>query len=399
MENAMTRRLQWIIAIAGFGCLGLIVGLVIGPGMVDRAQNKIIGTQAVASPLATNLHRQLTVVDMHGDTLLWKRNMLSPTQLGHIDLPRLQRGGVALQIFSSVSQVPRGINYLSNPPSDSLTALAILQLQPPSTWFSPLGRTLYHGRKLTDVVTHSDGQFVTIRTRDDLESLLNARLQPNKRQPIGALLSVEGLHNLEGDIANLGVLFDAGVRMAGLVHFFDNEVGGSMHGEHKGGLTPLGRQVIVEMERRGMVIDIAHASHQTVADVLSIATRPIVSSHGGVKATCDENRNLTDEEILGVARLHGVIGVGVWDAAVCGTEPKDTARAMRHIRDLVGIETVGLGTDFDGAITAGYDVSHLDLITQALLDEGFTETEISLALGGNSLRVLRNVLPSHEQQL
>ena len=102
---------------------------------------------------------------------------------------------------------------------------------------------------------------------------------------------------------------------------------------------------------------------------------------------------MTDDEIRGVARLHGVIGVGVWDAAVCGTEPKDTARAMRHIRDLVGIETVGLGTDFDGAITAGYDASRLELITQALLDECFNDAEISLALGGNSLRVLREVLP------
>ncbi len=389
----MTRRSNWIIGIAGCASIGLFIGLAIGPGLVDRAQNKVVGTQAVASSVASQLHHQLTVIDMHGDTLLWKRNVLTPTHLGHIDLQRLQQGGVTLQIFSSVSQVPRGINYQSNPPSDSLTPLAILQLQPPSTWFSPLGRTLYHSRKLADAVARSDGQLMAIRTRDDLESLLAAHSQPAARRPIGALFSVEGLQNLEGDIANLNLLYDAGVRMAGLAHFFDNDVAGSMHGEHKGGLTPLGRKVVAEMERRGMVIDIAHASHQTVADVLAMATRPVVSSHGGVQATCHENRNLTDDEIRGVARLHGVIGVGVWDAAVCGTEPKDTARAMRHIRDLVGIETVGLGTDFDGAITAGYDASRLELITQALLDECFNDAEISLALGGNSLRVLREVLP------
>jgi len=391
----MRRRSKWIIAITALTALSVIKGLAIGPSLVDRAQNKVVGTHSVASPAATRLHRSLTIVDMHGDTLLWKRNVLAPTDLGHIDLQRLQQGGVALQVFSSVSQVPRGINYQSNPPSDSLTALTLLQMQPPSTWFSPLGRTLYHSQKLTDAIAHSDGQLVAVRTRADLDALLAARAQPNARRPIGAVFSVEGLQNLEGNMANLDRLFDAGVRMAGLVHFFDNEIAGSMHGEHKGGLTPLGRQVVAEMERRGMVIDIAHASHQTVADVLAIATRPIVSSHGGVQATCQENRNLTDEEIRGVARLHGVIGVGVWDAAVCGTEPKDTARAMRHIRDLVGIETVGLGTDFDGAITAGYDVSRLDLITQALLDEGFTEAEIALALGGNSLRVMREVLPNH----
>ena len=176
--------------------------------------------------------------------------------------------------------------------------------------------------------------------------------------------------------------------------FFDNEIAGSMHGEHKGGLTPLGRQVVQAMEQRGMIVDIAHASHATVAEVLAMATRPVVSSHGGVQATCAENRNLNDDEIRGVARTHGVIGVGVWDAAVCGTEPKDTARAMRHIRDLVGIDTVGLGTDFDGAITAGYDVSHLDLLTQALIDEGFSDQEIAQALGGNTIRVLRETLPT-----
>lgn len=389
----MTKRSKWSIGLFGGLVVALTIGFCIGPGIVERGQTTVVGTEATASAQATALHRQLTIIDMHGDTLLWKRDLLEPAHRGHIDLPRLQQGGVALQVFSSVSQVPRGINYLNNPPTDSLPGLAILQAQPISTWFSPLGRTLYHSQKLADAVAHSRGQLQWVRSRPDLEALLIARNSGSAPPPIGVLFSVEGLHNLEGSFANLDRLYQAGVRMAGLVHFFDNELAGSMHGEHKGGLTPFGRQVVAEMERRGMIIDIAHASHATVREVLAIATRPIVSSHGGVQATCQENRNLTDEEIRGVARLHGVIGVGVWDAAVCGTEPKDTARAMRHIRDLVGIETVGLGTDFDGAIAAGYDVSRLELLTQALLDEGFSDSEIALALGGNSLRLLREVLP------
>ena len=389
----MTKRSKWSIGLFGGLVVALTIGFSIGPGIVERGQTTVVGTEATASAQATALHRQLTIIDMHGDTLLWKRDVLEPAHRGHIDLPRLQQGGVALQVFSSVSQVPRGINYLNNPPTDSLPGLAILQAQPISTWFSPLGRTLYHSQKLADAVAHSRGQLQWVRSRPDLEALLIARNSGSAPPPIGVLFSVEGLHNLEGSFANLDRLYQAGVRMAGLVHFFDNELAGSMHGEHKDGLTPFGRQVVAEMERRGMIIDIAHASHATVREVLAIATRPIVSSHGGVQATCQENRNLTDEEIRGVARLHGVIGVGVWDAAVCGTEPKDTARAMRHIRDLVGIETVGLGTDFDGAIAAGYDVSRLELLTQALLDEGFSDSEIALALGGNSLRLLREVLP------
>ena len=95
-----------------------------------------------------------------------------------------------------------------------------------------------------------------------------------------------------------------------------------------------------------MIVDVAHSSHATVADVLAMATRPLVSSHGGVKATCDVNRNLTDDEVTGIARTGGVIGIGYWSGAVCSTRPKDVARAIAHVRDLVGIDHVGLGSDF-----------------------------------------------------
>lgn len=371
------------IAVAAF--------LLLAPGIAERSMNKVVGTQATVSARAQALHRTLTIADLHGDTLLWQRDLLERGNRGHIDLPRLQEGHVALQVFSSVSQTPAGQNYDRNEDTDILWQLTIGQQQPPSSWFSPLGRTLYHGVKLDRAVAASNGALVAIRTRGDIARLLAARRAG--RNVTGALFSVEGLQNLEGDFANLDRLYRAGVRMAGLTHFFDNLVAGSMHGVRRGGLTPLGRRVVREMERRGMVVDIAHCSHACVADVLAMATRPVISSHGGVQATCSENRNLSDEEIRGVARTGGVIGIGVWDAAVCGTEPRDTARAMRHVRDLVGIDHVGLGTDFDGAVTAGYDVSRIALITQALIDEGFTEEEIAKAMGGNVLRVLGEVLP------
>lgn len=385
------------IAIAAF--------LLLAPGMAERSMNKVVGTEATVSARAEALHRTLTIADLHGDTLLWQRDLLERGSRGHIDLPRLQDGNVALQVFSSVSQTPAGQNYDRNEDTDILWQLTIGQQQPPSSWFSPLGRTLYHGVKLDRAVAASQGDLIPIRTRADLARLLARRADrsswrvdrggytPRQIAPTGALFSVEGLQNLEGDFANLDRLYRAGVRMAGLTHFFDNAIAGSMHGVRKGGLTPLGRRVVREMERRGMVVDIAHCSHACVADVLAMATRPVISSHGGVQATCSENRNLSDEEIRGVARTGGVIGIGVWDAAVCGTEPRDTARAMRHVRDLVGIDHVGLGTDFDGAVTTGYDVSRIALITQALIDEGFTDEEIAKAMGGNVLRVLGEVLP------
>lgn len=384
----MKRILGWAIAVLA---LAIAAFLLFAPGIAENSMNKVIGTQATASPRAQALHRTLTIADLHGDTLLWDRDLLTRGSRGHIDLPRLNQGNVALQVFSSVSQTPAGQNYDRNEDSDVLWQLTIGQQQPPSSWFSPLGRTLYHGVKLDRAVAASDGALVAIRTRADLARLLAARRAG--RTTTGALFSVEGLQNLEGDFANIDRLYDAGVRMAGLTHFFDNPVAGSMHGVRKGGLTSLGRRVVREMERRGMVVDIAHCSHVCVADVLAMATQPVVSSHGGVQATCNENRNLSDAEIRGVARTGGVIGIGVWDAAVCGTEPADTARAMAHIRDLVGIDHVGLGTDFDGAVTAGYDVSRIALITQALIDAGFSDEDIAKAMGGNVLRVLGQVLP------
>ena len=142
------------------------------------------------------------------------------------------------------------------------------------------------------------------------------------------------------------------------------------------------------MEAKGIIVDIAHSSHKTVADILAMARRPVVSSHGGVQATCEVNRNLTDEEIRGVAATGGVIGVGYWEGAVCDTSPRATAKAMKHIRDLVGIEHVALGSDYDGAVTVRFDTSQLTQMTQALIDEGFAEDEIRAAMGGNALRVI-----------
>ncbi len=219
------------------------------------------------------------------------------------------------------------------------------------------------------------------------DALLAARARPGG--PVGALLSIEGLQNLEGKIENLDKLHAAGFRMAGLAHFFDNDVAGSMHGVRKGGLTAFGRQVLPAMEAKGIIVDIAHCSRACVAEVLAMARRPVVSSHGGVQAMCKVNRNLTDEEVRGVARTGGVVGIGYWDGAVCDTSPRSIARSIKYVRDLVGIDHVALGSDYDGATTVRFDTSGLAQVTQALLDEGFTPEEVRAVMGGNALRVIR----------
>ena len=369
--------------------VGLVGFVTIAPGYFEATTNVVTDEPLPAIRADTaRLHKSLAIADLHGDTLLWKRSVLAKADRGQIDLPRLEAGNVTLQIFSSVSKTPRGQNYDSNSAdTDNITLLAMAQLQPVRTWFSIIERSLWHAAKLERAANASGGRLMLVRTPADIDRLLAARA--SGKQVTGALFSVEGLQNLEGRAANLDRLHGAGMRMAGVVHFFDNELGGSMHGERKGGLTPFGRQMIRAMEAKGIIVDIAHSSHTAVAEILSMARRPVVSSHGGVQAVCKVNRNLSDTEIRGVAATDGIIGIGYWDGALCSTDPVKIAQSIRHVRDLVGIEHVALGSDFDGAVTTRFDTSQIAQLTQALLDIGFTEPEIRAVMGGNALRVIK----------
>ncbi len=381
------RKKFWIpltlVGVAAVGFFGFL------PGYVEGSMNQIDGKRLIAvSDEARALHKTLTIVDLHSDTLMWNRDLNDSASRGHMDLPRLQDGNVALQLFSSVTKTPKDQNYDGNgADTDNITLLTIAQLQPVKTWGSLAERSLYHAQKRDASVAGANGALKAVDTAGQLNALLAAR----KKDPraVGAMLTIEGLQNLEGKAANLDRLYDAGFRMAGLTHFFDNELAGSMHGLKKGGLTPFGRDIFRRMEAKGMIIDIAHLSHTGVAEVLAMATRPVVSSHGGVQATCKVNRNLTDEEIRGVAKTGGVIGIGYWEGAVCSTDPRATAKAMKHVRDLVGIQHVALGSDYDGATTVRFDTSQLTQVTQALLDEGFTAQDIRAVMGENALRVIR----------
>lgn len=384
------RKWLWGLAIlllvAGIGFFGF------APGYVESSMNRIDGKPfPKVSERAISLHKTLTIVDLHSDTLMWKRDMMDRADRGHMDLPRLSEGNVALQVFSSVTKTPKGQNYDANSAdSDNITLLTIAQLQPMRTWGSLLERSLWHATKLDHAVAASNATLVKTVGPAELDAMLARRAAGGPA--MGALLSIEGLQNLEGKASNLDRLYAAGFRMAGLTHFFDNELAGSMHGLKKGGLTPMGREVVQRMEDIGMIVDIAHCSQQCVTEILAMARRPVVSSHGGVQATCKVNRNLSDEHIRGVAKTGGIIGIGYWDAAICDTSPASIAKAMKHVRDLVGIDHVALGSDYDGATTVRFDTSKLVQVTQALIDTGFTDDEIRAVMGSNALRVIREGL-------
>ena len=381
------RKKFWIpLTLIGAAAIGFFGFL---PGYVEGSMNAVDGQPLIkVSDEAKALHKTLNIVDLHSDTLMWNRDLGKRADRGHMDLPRLQEGNVALQLFSSVTKTPKGQNYDGNgADTDNITLLTFAQLQPVKTWRSLVERSLYHASKRDDAVTGSDGKLQAVDKAQQLDALLAARQKD--RSTVGAMLTIEGLHNLEGKIENLDRLYDAGFRMAGFTHFFDNELGGSMHGLKKGGLTPFGRDILRRMEAKGMIVDIAHLSHAGVAEVLAMAKRPVVSSHGGVQATCKVNRNLTDDEVRGVAKTGGIIGIGYWEGAICSTDPRAAAKAMKHVRDLVGIQHVALGSDYDGATTVRFDTSQLAQVTQALMDEGFTPDEIRAVMGENALRVIR----------
>lgn len=345
-----------------------------------------------ASERGRALHATLLVADMHADTLLWDRDVLARSARGHVDVPRLAEGGVALQFFTVVSHTPYAANYDSNPEGlDGVTAIAFAERWPLRALRSLRERALYQARKLNEAATRSGGRFTVIRTAGDLTRFVERRKSDS--QLVAGLLGIEGAYPLEGDVANVDVLFDAGFRMMAPTHFYDNEWGGSAHGVNKTGLTEKGREMVRRMEARGMLVDLAHASAATIDDVVAVSTRPLVVSHTGVRGTCDNNRNLSDEQLRKIAAKGGVIGIGYWDAATCGRDAHAVARAIRHAANVIGVEHVALGSDFDGAVTEPFDTTGVVLVTDALLEEGFTDEEVGRIMGGNVFRLLAETLP------
>lgn len=373
--------------------MGLGVFLSI-PAQLDKRMNTSeLAPPYSASAAARALHDKLFVADLHDDILLWSRDLLARNDYGHSDLPRLQAGHVGLQVFSTVTKTPRNMNFDRNAAdSDNITLLVMAQRWPIRTWTSLLERALYQSERLHLAAAASTGAIRIVRTRSDLAEVLKTQSSQSGR--LAAVLATEGLHPLEGQLENVDRLYDAGFRITGLTHFFDNEVGGSAHGMVQGGLTPFGRQVVARLEERKMLVDLAHASPQLIDDVLAIAKRPVLVSHTGVKGTCPGPRNLSDAHIKAIAATGGVIGIAYFQGAVCGLTAADIIKAMQHAIAVAGVKHVALGSDFDGAIRVAFDTTGLQLLTQGLMEAGLSESDIADVMGGNVRRLLLENLPT-----
>lgn len=388
------RIVKWILGIV---LTVLVVGVlgffILAPGIAERDMNVVVEHDPYpVTAEGAAFHDTLLIGDWHADTLLWKRDPLTRSDRGHVDIPRLIEGNVTLQVFTAVTKSPSGQNYEENSAEtfDNITLLAVGQLWPPRTWNSLLERALYQAERLRDAANRSGGHLRLIRTEKDLDAVL--ALRDAGEEVVGGVLGIEGAHPLEGEIANLDRLEAAGYRLIGLHHFFDNELGGSLHGVGDAGLTNFGRQVVKEVAARGMILDLAHSSPQVARDVIEMTDMPLVVSHTGIRSHCDTKRNYPDDLMQAIAATGGVIGIGYWEDVTCDDSPLGVARTIQAAIDLVGEDHVALGSDYDGTVTTGFDTAELAALTQAMLDIGLTEAQIRKVAGGNMVRVLRDRL-------
>lgn len=379
--------------------LGLVVVLSVAPGYVEAERNAINwqGPYPVSDDAAA-LHGTLVIGDWHADSLLWNRDLTRRADRGHVDVPRLLEGNVAVQVFTAVTKSPAGQNYHSNTGdgTDNITLLAIAQVWPPRTWNSLVERALYQAQRLHGFAAASDGALRVVTDQAGLEAVLADRAAGV--EVVGGILGIEGAHALEGDMANLDRLEAAGYRLVGLHHFFDNDVGTSLHGVGDGGLTDFGREVVTEVVARGMVLDLAHSSEAVAREVVELTDIPLIVSHTGLRSACDAHRNFPDDlmrEIVGngADQGGGVIGIGYWADVTCDDSPDGVARVIMAAIEVLGVDHVSLGSDYDGSVTVGFDTSELSALTDALLRAGASAAEVRAVMGGNMMRVLRARLP------
>ena len=382
---------KFLIALAVLASVALGIFFYGVPRYVDASHNRVTTIQTVAAQPGT-LHQRLIVADLHADSLLWDRDLLKENDWGHVDVPRLIKGNIALQGFAVVTKTPRGLNIERNSAAtDNIRLLSFAQRWPPRTWTSLQQRALYQAQKLHDFVENSNGTLVLVKSSADLQTYLAKRR--TQRGVTAGWLAIEGAHALEGELANLDSLYQAGFRMIAPTHLADSEIGASASGESQRGLTDLGEKWVAEMERRKMIIDLAHASAQTIDDVLRLATRPVIVSHTGAKGTCNNNRNLSDDQIMRIAKGGGLIGIGFWQYATCGTDLAAIVKAIRYAVNLAGIEHIALGSDWDGYVATPIDAAGMGAVTVALQQAGFDEPAIRNIMGENVVRFLLRALP------
>ena len=428
----MWRKLKLTVGVA-------LVLLGIAWGTVGQFSDYLVGNRIIFSetpqcddPKGCTELRDLFVVDAHSDTLM-HRSPFKNSNKGHLDASRLAQGGVDLQIFAVASVIPVILQREDGPcgaieEGDRLKKYFFLK-EPlsPSTWISAVARVDHMIKRFDRGISrNSEGRPLhPIRTLKDLEALRDASDIDN---PLGALLSIEGAYWASQDkdalSAQMDKLDEAGIRMIGLTHRSSNQLAGSNEDcKNAHGLTEIGEFLVRDIWQRGMVLDLAHASSQTIADALTLSQSgkggQVIVSHTGVRRACPIDRNLSDEDVRNVARMGGVISIGFWTTVNCFDRSVTADEARQAIatsfaaalevlsepefltkmgQDYEPTHHLALGSDFDGAtlVPSGADAIpwYLEGISKFQVDghRPFDREAIENIAGKNLLRLLSDAL-------
>jgi len=385
LKNKHMRKRKIILLLTVLLSVIYISVVIVVPERIEKSKNKTkyLPPYKISKKTA-ELYKSLNfIADLHCDALLWNRDLTKKSDFGHVDFPRMQEANVALQAFTIVTKSPKGQGFrgTNSDATDNITLLNIVQGRPVSNWNSLFKRALYQVKKLHRFAREYENGFIIVKSLNDFNKLLKER--EKNSSVTGGFLGVEGAHCLEGDIKNLDKLYKAGVRMIGPTHFFDNELGGSAHGISGEGLTGFGEKVIDRMNELGIIIDLAHLSPKMIDDILDRTTSPVIVSHTGVNGTYKSPRNLSDEQIKRIADNGGLIGITFFKGAIPEVGVKGIVDAIRYVKDFVGVEHVALGSDYDGDVTAPFDITGFPLIVEEMMRQSFSEKEIRAVMGEN----------------
>lgn len=321
---------------------------------------------------AKELHQRIVTLDSHTDTpMIFPGHFnIGEKQGGKVNLPFMEEGRFDAAFM--VAYIPQGER------DEASLAKA----------------TAYAEERLKEVIRQEQlnpTRMGIARTPDDLLRLKQAGKK-------AVFLGIENGYALGKDVNNVRKFRDMGVSYITLCHNGDNDLCDSARGKGEWkGLSPLGKQMVAEMNRLGVMVDISHAAESTFYDVLECSRYPIIASHSSARALCNHPRNLTDDQLKAIAGQGGVVQLCLYKGFINEEAEKasvsDAIRHINHMVDLIGVEHVGIGSDFDGdgELIGCRASNELINITMHLLKEGYSETDISRIWGGNFLRVMRQV--------
>lgn len=322
---------------------------------------------------AMTLHHDSTIFDGHCDTLLevlaGKRKLHERSTEGHIDVPRLREGGVTAQVFAIFIED----HYL--PARAAVQTLRLLDT--------------FHNE-----LTANEDALLLATKAEHIE-------QAKKTGKVAAVIGIEGAESLEGDLRLLRMFYRLGVRLLTVAWSRRNEAAdGVQEARTGGGLTNFGLKLVEECNRLGIMVDVSHLAPAGVKDVLEASSQPVIASHSNAYALCSHPRNLTDQQLAALAEKGGVVGVTFVPSFIAEDRKEASLEKLLdhidHIVRVAGVDHVGLGSDFDGFSPPPppglEDVTRLPGITAGLLYRGYSEEDVRKILGGNFLRVFRQVV-------